>query len=127
MELLPASVLIVEHDGSVRSGLAFALRDAGLAVREASDGTDARRELEGLCPHAALVDLHLADQQSFALIAWMRQTCPRMTVVVATTDDRPARWRLAREAGAHALMIKPFAASALLAVMRSAVAGLQGG
>jgi DNA-binding response OmpR family regulator len=117
----PNSVLVVDQDASVRRGIAYALRGTGIDVREASDLKSAQRELDGCCVDAALVDLHLIDQQSFGLISWLRHACPGMPVVAAATHGVTARWAKARECGAQAILVKPFSSIALLAVLRHAI------
>jgi DNA-binding response OmpR family regulator len=120
--LQPKSILMVEHDRSVRTSVAFALRERGIQVREADDHDALLGELAGTGMDVALVDLHLRHVQVLPLITQLRTWYPKMPIVVTATASNPVRWAQAQAAGAQALMIKPFTVSALVAVMSCAMA-----
>lgn len=115
-----ARICLIDDDIYVRDALALGLSDAGyevLTAPGAAAGFDiARREFL----HAVVTDMNMPGTSGAQLISEMRAQLPEMIIVAisgaAVIDGRPTP-ELAPELGADAVLIKPFRARELAAVL----------
>lgn len=114
-------VLIVDgHDG-VRLGLATALAtvDDLLVVGEATSCAEALRLCARLQPDVALMETELPDCDGVSLIRRLRQTFPRLRVVVLTTLPTEELRQGVQSAGASGSLSKYVALDELIATIRA--------
>lgn len=100
-------VLVVDDDVAIRSMVREALTDEGIAVVEASDGSQALAILDSVAPCLILLDMRMPgmDGWSFAR-AYRARTGPRAPVVVITAARDARGW--ANEIAADGVLPKPF-------------------
>ncbi|MEZ4322946.1 MAG: sigma-54 dependent transcriptional regulator [Myxococcota bacterium] len=98
------SVLIVEDDSSLRAMLATALPD--LDVRTAGSLAEARAALEPI-PDAVLTDVHLGSENGITLARELRESHPRLPVLVMTAFGDLSLAVEALRAGAYDFLTKP--------------------
>jgi chemosensory pili system protein ChpA (sensor histidine kinase/response regulator) len=107
-------VVLAEDDADVRTSIEELLEERGYLVLSARDGTSALRRMRGVHgPVVALVDLAMRGMDGWDLIKNMK-TDPdlaRIPIIVCTAS------MLAGVSGADAIVHKPFAGDALVALI----------
>jgi two-component system response regulator AtoC len=116
---LAADVLIVEDDRTVREALGRALAQAGLQARSASGIIAARAALQGA--RAVLLDIRLKDGDGLAFLEELRQSHPRLPIVMATAYGDSERTIAAMKLGAFDYLTKPFDIDLLVATLQRAI------
>ena len=117
---MPAKILVVDDEASIRRLLRNTLERAGYAVVEAADGRDALLRAGVEYPSAILLDLGLPDRDGLGLIPLLLQNSDTIILVVSArdaTDEKVA----ALDLGAHDFVSKPFDTDELLARLRVAL------
>ena len=112
-------ILTVDDSASVRQMVRFALSDAGYTVIEAVDGRDALAKLTRPV-HLVITDLNMPNMDGLALIRAMRANAAYkgVPILMLTTESQDSKKHEGRAAGATGWIVKPFATSQLLAVIR---------
>lgn len=103
-------VLVVDDDPRSRELLQLLLVADGYRVTSAADGPAALESLATQAPRVMLVDLVMPGMDGLELCRRARQTATRerLALVVLSGMDDPETRRTAFEAGADAVMAKPF-------------------
>jgi FixJ family two-component response regulator len=113
------TVLVVDDDDTVRTGMLGLLRAAGY---EPLGYPSAAAALDGCDPvrvHCAVLDIHIGEPDGFALRESLRALAPGLPVIFITGDDDPALVHRADSVGALTLLLKPVDADCLLALIDS--------
>lgn len=114
----PITILIVDDHPMVREGLRSML--AGESVRvvgEAGTGAEAVRAVSMLAPDLVLLDLELPDLDGIAVLRELKESAPRVPVLVVTMHDDPRLVRRAVGAGAAGYILKGAGRRELLAAV----------
>jgi DNA-binding response OmpR family regulator len=119
LPLANRSVLVVDDDPDILSLLAELLGAQGFDVVPASDGIDALSYLYARCPAAVLIDLRMPRMDGLELIRQMRSDRALADVVVVAMSGARDMLGRAKEAGAQAVLLKPFDSEALLRTLRA--------
>ena len=116
---MPKTILAVDDSISVRQVVAFALRDAGYAPVEASDGRDALAKLSGDV-QLVITDLNMPNMGGLDLIRNIRKGSINkyVPIVVLTTESQQAKKQEAKAAGATGWIVKPFRPEQLISVVQ---------
>ena len=117
---MPAKILVVDDEVSIRRLLRNTLERAGYAVVEAMDAREALARTAADHPSAVLLDLGLPDRDGLSLIPLLRQPGDIVILVVSArdaTDEKVA----ALDLGADDFVTKPFDTEELLARLRVAL------
>jgi len=117
---MPATILVVDDESSIRRLLRNTLERAGHAVVEAPDARTALLRAASDHPDAILLDLGLPDRDGLGLIPLLlKDADPAILIVSArdATDEKVA----ALDLGAHDFVSKPFDTDELLARLRVAL------
>ncbi len=109
------TVLVVDDDASIRLLCRINLELEGYHVLEAETLSAAREALREADVRCLLLDLQVAGEDGLTLLGELRRERPELKVALLTGTTDPAA---AREAGADALLAKPFELSALSATVR---------
>ncbi|WP_166629884.1 response regulator transcription factor [Streptomyces sp. GC420] len=109
-----ASVLLVEDDPVIRSGLIEALSAHGHVVHSAAQGFEALREVTRRPPDIVVLDLGLPDLDGTDVLRMLRGIS-QVPVVVATARDDDAEVIKLLNAGADDYVVKPFSGGQLAA------------
>lgn len=113
----PTVVIVVDDDQGMREAIESLLIAAGFSpiVYESAEAMLAADvDPDTLC---VISDVHLPGMSGLELIGELRARGWRQKVIVITGYDSPAGRREAERLGAAGYFAKPFAASALLAVI----------
>ncbi|CAN5843085.1 ANTAR domain-containing response regulator [soil metagenome] len=118
---VPRRVVIAEDEALIRLDLAEMLAEEGYdVVGQAADGEEAVRLVEGLRPDLVVLDVKMPrlDGISVAERIAVQRIAP---VVILTAFSQRELVERARESGAMAYLVKPFAPSDLMPAIEMAV------
>jgi DNA-binding response OmpR family regulator len=99
-------ILVVDDDAAMRSLLVDELQEQGCRVIEASDGKDARDQLQTLTPDLIITDFKMPGG-GFEFIQNLQRTVPRCPIVLITAFGDSHTKAKAQECGVMAYMDKP--------------------
>jgi DNA-binding response OmpR family regulator len=119
-----ARVLVVEDDGALRAALARGLRESGLEVTTASDGTGALATLgrgPGTVFSAVVLDIGLPDADGRDVCHALRARGMDVPVLFLTARDQPHELLAGFAAGGDDYLAKPFRLGELVARLRVAI------
>ena len=115
---LPAKVLVVDDEPSIRLVCRANLELEGHEVLEAHSLTTARATLEEEDVDLVVLDVHLRDERSDALVAECHARRPPIPVVLVTGSVEVEHARLSEP---DAILPKPFELDQLLSTVRELV------
>lgn len=113
-------VLIVEDDDTARDMLAAILVQAGYNVHTANDGQGALMEMKRRHFDVVVTDYHMPRLNGMELLSLCRIVWPDTPVVMVSGDPDNIS-DMAIHQGAQAWIHKPFEASRLLEILRTAL------
>ena len=117
MESPSHTVLVVDDDQSIRFLCRGNLELDGWRVLEAATLTDARGHIAAGDVDVVLLDLHVGSERGLDFLGELRAQRPHVPVALLTgTAEAPA------DAGADAVVAKPFTLEQLLGTVRSLAA-----
>lgn len=121
----PARICLIDDELAVRDALALGLRDAGFEVATAPGAAAGLDILLREGADAVVTDMNMPGTGGAQFIEEARARWPELPIVAisgaAAVGDRGIE-SLARERGANAVLIKPFRARALVAVLDDLIA-----
>lgn len=117
---MPAKILVVDDDISIRRLLRNTLIRADYTVVEAGDGKSALRQAAVEHPSAILLDLGLPDRDGLSVIPLLRAEGEAVILVVSARDAVDEKVA-ALDLGADDFVTKPFDTDELLARLRVAL------
>jgi two-component system phosphate regulon response regulator OmpR len=112
-------VLVVDDEPELRSLLAEYLGRHGFTVREAPDAAAARVAVADETPALAILDNNMPGENGLSLARWLRESHPRIGLLMLTTAGEPVDRIVGLEVGADDYMVKPFEMRELLARVRA--------
>lgn len=112
------AVLVVDDDDNVRRLLAAYLAAEGYAVREASDGVSAVREVRADPPHLVVLDLMLPGMDGLDAARQIKEA-GNVPVLMLTARGEEEDVLHGFEAGADDYLTKPFSPKILMARVRA--------
>jgi two-component system NarL family response regulator len=120
-----ARVLVVDDHSLLRTGVANIInQEPGFAVvAEASNGREAVEAFVAHQPDVVLMDLRMPEMEGVEAVRRIREIDPQARVIVLTTYDADEDIARALQAGAKAYILKDIAADALVACIRTVLAG----
>lgn len=111
-------ILIVDDDQESRNLLSEVLQANGYAVAAVADGEAAREELRREGAYSVVIaDLRMPKEGGLELVRHLRQEKATQAMVLMSSFISAGERKLAQEAGAHALLEKPFRLAELLRVV----------
>lgn len=117
-------VLLVEDDALLRERWENLLRDEGYYVISVRDRSLALNCLDREEIDIMLVKEEVVSENSFELLAFVRQHFPDMVIIVTGKEESPARVREFLAKGIYEYLSPPFTPSRILSVVRRADAHL---
>lgn len=101
-------ILLVDSHAMLRDGLRKLLQeiDGVSIVAETSDGGDALKAAESLCPDIVIVDIPMPDRHGLDITASLLRSLPNGKVIVLSSDSSLESAQKALAAGAAAYLIK---------------------
>ena len=112
------SVLVVEDDDAIRSGIVRGLHQRGMTVTSVPAGLPALELVVKEQPDVVLLDLGLPDVDGLQVLAMIRAVS-QVPVVVVTAQDDDRTVVAALDAGADDYVVKPFGLDQVAARVRA--------
>jgi response regulator RpfG family c-di-GMP phosphodiesterase len=120
-------ILLVDDDPALRTLLSTTFEVADVEVAEADGAAAARREISGARPSVIVLDVNMPGTNGLDLCRELKATESTRTIpIVLLTGSDDAIADEAKQAGADALVRKPFSPLELLAVAERLAGGLYG-
>jgi DNA-binding response OmpR family regulator len=114
------SVLLVEDDAFQRKAAETYLMNHDLRVIAVENGAQMRRQVSRSMPDLVLLDVQLPGQDDgFALARWLRESSPRVGIIMLTAAGDSVDKVLGLESGADDYVAKPYEPRELLARCKS--------
>lgn len=108
---MPATILIVDDDRSIRRALERALEPLGFQLRAARDGVEASAIIESEAIDLVLLDLRMPHLDGMALMRELARTHPDVRVIILTAHGTIEDAVEAMKLGAVDFVQKPFSVS----------------
>lgn len=112
-------LLVVDDNLRLSEELSLVLRTAGWSVRCADDGEGLRACIAQQEPDIVVLDLNLPGEDGISLCKWLRNTYPRIGIVMLTARVMGIDRTEGYVAGADIYLTKPTRAEELLAVVHN--------
>ena len=112
-------MLVVDDDPAIIMALERGFRVEGFAVRSASGGVAALREVELRSPDVMVLDINMPDLDGVSVTRTLRANGEDVPICVVSANDEVSHRVAALEAGADDYMVKPFALPELVARLRA--------
>jgi CheY-like chemotaxis protein len=106
---------VVDDSGFARRTLRRILEEAGYGVEEAASGAEALEKYPQSKPDVVFLDLVMEGMQGLEVLKKLRAVDANVKVVIATADVQKATHTQMLNAGASALLNKPFKPEEVLA------------
>ena len=113
------SILLVEDDQDLATGLLEALRKEGLAINHVATGKDALHVIAAETPDIVILDLGLPDMDGLAVLKQLRKQHSELPVLLLTARDSLRDKIAGLDSGADDYLPKPFEMAELLARLRA--------
>lgn len=113
------TIMTVDDSASIRQMVSFTLAQAGYAVVEAVDGSDALAKLNQAPVQMVTTDLNMPNMDGIELIRTLRADASHkfVPIIMLTTESQESRKQEGKAAGATGWIVKPFRPDQLLAVI----------
>ena len=111
-------ILVVDDEENVRKVLSTALEDDGYFVDTAETGEEAIEKSEVNFYNLALVDIRLPDMEGTKLLTAMKQTTPKMIMIIVTGYPTLQNAIEAVNKGADGYVTKPVDIGNLLKIVK---------
>ncbi len=108
LETATAKILIVDDDHLTGWAIGKGLAEQGLPSRQATSGSEARKQFRSCHFDLVFLDMNLPDANGIALLREIRNLSPDTRVVIVTGDVTEANREAAKQAGADRFVEKPF-------------------
>jgi len=109
---MPANILVIDDDPSIRAVLNDLLIDEGYGVQMASNGAEGLRSIDQSLPALILLDMRMPVLDGWGFARMLRDRSLDIPIVVMTAAQDARRW--AQEIGATGYVAKPFDLAELL-------------
>jgi CheY-like chemotaxis protein len=118
------SILVIEDDRNLRMILMQILEQAGYAVAEAADGSEALGRLETVQADLVITDILMPETEGIETIVSLRRQRPGLKIMAMSGGGRVGAshcLEMAREFGADASISKPFNRKDMLAAVEGLI------
>jgi DNA-binding response OmpR family regulator len=113
------SILLVEDDQDLATGLLEALRKEGLAINHVATGKEALHVIAAETPEIIILDLGLPDMDGLDVLKKLRKQHGDLPVLLLTARDTLGDKIAGLDSGADDYLPKPFEMAELLARLRA--------
>lgn len=124
---MKTSILVVEDDAAILSGLIDLLEGEGFRVWSARDGKKALSTYRDKRPDLILLDIMIPEKSGYDVCKEIRHTDGRTPILMLTAKGEEIDKVVGLEIGADDYIVKPFSVKELLARIRAALRRAGGG
>jgi DNA-binding NtrC family response regulator len=117
-------ILVVDDDATIRRSLEILLTRAGYAVTQASNGAEAVRLWREFAGDLVILDMFMPDKDGIETILELRAHTPGVRIIAMSGGGRNRSIDVlgdARQLGAILTIEKPFASTAMMALVEEAL------
>jgi DNA-binding response OmpR family regulator len=111
-------ILIVDDDETIRKSITTVLEEKGYLADTAENGQAAIRKSEKEVYHLALIDIRLPDMDGVQLLTALKETTPKMVMIIITGYPSLQNAVEAVNKGADGYIVKPIKMGELLAMIK---------
>jgi len=115
------TILVVEDDAAILSGIVDLLEGEGFSVASARDGLKAMRLYRDKKPDLILLDIMIPEKSGYDVCKEIRREDPHTPIVMLTAKGEEVDKVVGLEIGADDYIVKPFSVKELLARVRAAL------
>lgn len=115
------TILVVEDDRAILSGIVDLLEGEGFRVSSARDGAEALRLYREKKPDLILLDIMIPEKSGYDVCREIRRGDPHTPILMLTAKGEEVDKVVGLEIGADDYIVKPFGVSELLARIRAAL------
>lgn len=114
------TVMVVDDSASVRQMVSFTLRQHGLEIIEAANGSEALAKLSKKSINMLITDVNMPELDGISLVRKVRENTSYkfIPIIILTTEFTSEKKHEGRTAGATGWIVKPFKPDQLLAVVK---------
>lgn len=105
---MPATILIVDDDKSVRYSLKRMFEERDIKVATAGNGEEALKRLKERLPDLVIMDVKMPGMNGLEILRKMRKLHPRLLVIIITAYGTTETAIEAMKLGAYDYILKPF-------------------
>jgi DNA-binding NtrC family response regulator len=120
--VMSPSILFVDDDVQLRRLCKITLEESGYLVSEAGNGEEALAAIQGATFDLIVLDLSMPDVDGFEFLKAVRDTVPKLKIVVISGFLGGTMLTAAKLFGAAATLAKPFSPDYLLLAVESVLA-----
>ncbi len=120
-----STVLLVDDEPELRALLAEYFGRNGFTVMQAENAVEARARVAERVPDVAVLDINMPGENGLSLARALRESHPRLGLVMLTTAGEAIDRIVGLEVGADDYIAKPFELRELLARVRAVLRRLQ--
>jgi two-component system response regulator PrrA len=113
--------LVVDDDQGVRRALSIGLAEAGLVLREASNGEQALEEIARGLPDIVVLDVAMPGMSGVEVVTRIRRSGRTLPVCMLSAKDEVDDRVAGLAAGADDYVVKPFSVTELAARLHALV------
>lgn len=115
------SVLIVDDEQAIRTGLREILESKNFKVSEASDGQEALHLFDKVRPRVVVMDIAMPRMDGLEATRRIKKKRPHTKVIILTVHNETVYQKAGREAGADLFLFKKMAAGKLVSSIEEMV------
>jgi DNA-binding NtrC family response regulator len=116
-----AEILIVDDDSQLRQSFEKLLKQEGHVVRVASSGEAGVAAVNHTIPDLVIMDMRMSGITGLEAFQQMRETAPRLAVIIMTAYGTTETAIEATKMGAYDYILKPFDIPEMLALINQAL------
>jgi len=115
MKIRTIKAVIADDDSVTRHLLRTLLRHQMIeVVGEACNGRDALQKCAAEIPDLLFLDINMQEMDGFETLLAVKQTMPRLAVIMISSDSTADNVKKAHAQGADGFVVKPFSAASVL-------------
>jgi len=120
-----ATVLVVDDSPTMREMVVDQLKQSGMTVIEAQDGTDAVEKLQSTTPDIVVTDVVMPKMNGYELCRWIKknESTKDVPVVMCTTKSEEFDKHWGMKQGADAYITKPYEPAELIKTIKGLLKG----
>lgn len=122
-----STVLIVDDSQTLRQMLSELLQKNGMTVLQATNGIEAKEQIETKAPDLVITDLIMPQMNGYELCRWIKNqpTTQNIPVLICSTKSEEFDRYWGMKQGADAYITKPFHPPELMNTVKQLLRGLK--
>ncbi|MBN2401093.1 MAG: response regulator [Spirochaetes bacterium] len=119
-------IMAIDDSATIRTSIAFVLKETGLPIEQAENGSDALKKIQDIRQSGGDVLLYITDvnmpvMDGLSFVKELRKSDKFTPVLMLTTESENSMIKAGKEAGASGWITKPFKADQLLNTVKKLI------